>query len=35
VGINFSDLIEVNTEYKVLRINFKVWFKAEIKAIVK
>jgi len=31
----FKEMIEVNTEYKVRRINFKACFKAKFKTIVK
>jgi hypothetical protein len=33
--ISFKVMIDVNTENIVLRINFKVCFKARIKKIVK
>jgi hypothetical protein len=31
----FKDIIELNTEYKILSINFKISFKAKFKKIAK
>jgi hypothetical protein len=31
----FKEMVVVNTAYKYLKINFKVWFMAKIKKIVK